>query len=326
MLTNQMNDSTENILQKYVKKNSKIIIGVSGGADSILLLRLCHEAAKKLNFHIIIAHVDHNVRTKSHKDAVFVHDIAAKFHIPFELIKITHKPKGNMEEQFRKIRYEFFEELRKKYKASWILTAHHLNDNIETILFNLIRGSSIEGLGGMETADKKRKILRPLLNVSRQEIINSLKKKKIKYVEDETNKDEKFSRNLIRHKIIPEFKKINPNLEQTFTQNIINLKETKDFIQKKTAAWLKSNYKNNKFEAEKFLKLHPVIQKTALASIYRSLYGNTNKFNQNHLAQLLQIINKKTVNKKKEFGDSYELQIKQVTEKKIKYIVITPKT
>jgi len=302
----------EEILKTHIKKTDTIILGVSGGADSIYLLTLC----KKLNINTIVAHIDHNIRKESKKDALFVKKVCKTLNTPIETITLKPITKGNLEEKFREKRYQFFEKLRKKHKAKWILTAHHLNDNIETILFNLTRGTSLEGLTGIKTTDKNRKLLRPLLFMTKQQITNYLTTNKIKWIEDKTNKQTKYSRNRIRQNIIPELKQINPNLEKTFTNTIENLKELNNYINKKTTNWLKRNLKNNTIELSKFKKLDSTLQKKILAKIWIKFYKNTDKFNTNHLKQILKIIKKAHSNKKKEFGNTHFIAITKQNNKK----------
>ena len=159
-----------------------MILGVSGGPDSVYLLNLCLQAAKKRHFKIIVAHVNHRLRGKASDgdEAFFVRSLCAKEKLRFELKKLG-KITGNLEEGSRNARYAFFEKLRQKYNANWIITAHHHGDNVETVLYNLVRGSFLSGLKGMDPVAPERYLLRPLLGITKNEILAFLHGEKIDY-------------------------------------------------------------------------------------------------------------------------------------------------
>ncbi len=308
--TKHRHTSTMNpYLNQYISKGQTVILGLSGGPDSVYLLHQCLELQKKIPFTIIIVHIEHGLRgEESIKDAEFCHQLAKTHNLTFELLSITEKPKGNLEDRFRQIRYNFFEELRKQYKADYILTAHHLNDNIETILLNLTRGTFLEGLAGMDIYDPKRHLLRPLLETKRSDIESYLKKHKLPYRTDSTNENTDFSRNLIRKNVIPELKKINKNMEQTFLQNIKNFKGLKAFLNQHLKNWIKNNSDKNGIKVTSFLELPENMQKNILFYLYNKTHGNNN-LSQNHIKQLLQIIKKNRSGLKKEFGPGHQLSI-----------------
>lgn len=278
----------------------------------MFLLHKCAEFAQKTSVKFIVAHVNHGLRGKeSDLDAQFVKKTAEKLNLIYEETTLKKLPKGNLEEQCRIKRYEFLEKIRNKYKANWILTAHHQNDNIETVLLNLTRGSFLNGLSGIKEIDTQRKLLRPLLNLTKEEILHENKRLKIKYRDDKSNFNIIFSRNLIRIKIIPELKKINPGLEKTLAKNITLTAELNDFLNQSSEKWLKKNYSNTKIPRKSFLNLHPAVQKNILLLIYIQLNGNPEKFNQKHLEQILKIISQNHSNKKKEFGSGHFISIEK---------------
>jgi tRNA(Ile)-lysidine synthase len=298
----------EKIIVENIKKNSRVIAGISGGPDSVYLLLKCLELQKKHPFTIIVAHVNHNLRPKqSKKDALFVKKLAKKYKLIYEELSANvKKMHGNLEEEGRKARYDFFEKLRKKHKAEWILTAHHLNDNIETALFNLIRGGSYQGIKGMQLTSPKKHLLRPMLTLPRTEILQYLKRHAIVYCLDKSNEDTKFSRNFLRIKIIPLLKKINSNFEQTFAQNLENFNQIAAFLEKKSQNWLK---KEEKIPLELFLKEPLIMQKNILACLYKNIYGNTKKLTHHQIEEILKVLHQKKANRKKEFGEKYFLKI-----------------
>ncbi len=293
----------ENLLKQHLKKNDIVIIGVSGGPDSVFLLHHCHKLALKFPLKIIVAHLNHNLRGKeSDLDEQFVKKLSAAKGLIFETKKIRKIGRGNVEEQARIARYSFFESLLKKYRAACIITAHHRDDNIETVLFNLIRGSFLDGITGMETFSPGRKIFRPLLNLSKVEILQYLTNRRIKYRTDKSNLDTKLSRNLIRHQIIPLIKKINPNFENTFSRNIALFKETSSFIRQISSL---VREKEHELNLDNFLAQPEIIKKTIISQLYRELHGNAENFNQDHLAQILDMLEKRKTGLKKEFGSGY---------------------
>lgn len=200
--------------QLFYNKN-KLILAISGGLDSMVLLDLL----SKLDLEVIVAHCNFKLRGKeSDGDQQFVSEISKKYKVEFETIdfdteKYSKENKLSIEETARNLRYKWFEKIRKEHNAKLIVTAHHLNDNTETLLFNLTKGTGIKGLRGM--LPKRDKIIRPMLEISREEILNYASKNKINFREDSSNNSLMYSRNLIRKNVIPELYKINNNFNKT---------------------------------------------------------------------------------------------------------------
>ncbi len=304
------------ILNNHFKsiKTPIVIAGISGGTDSIFLLHFL----KQTNAKIIIAHINHKLRGEnSDLDEKFVKNISENliFHSKKINIKeISKKKKTGIEETARKIRYKFFQDLAKKYKANYIITAHHADDNIETILLNLTRGTGIQGIQGIQekgeilnlkSNNKENKFifLRPLLQFSKKEILEYLKHKKIKYKEDKTNKDTTYNRNFIRHEIIPKLKKINPSLIETFAKNQKNIKEINEYLKLQAQKWIKNNKNSDfSFNATSFRKQHTAIQKIILREIYLKHVGNLNNLENIHITEALKVINNNIGNKEKKLG------------------------
>lgn len=295
------------ILSKHIKKNEKIILGVSGGPDSVFLL----EMLKMIPCKIIVTHLNHNLRKESVKETNFVKKISENLVFEGKKIDIKRKARINkegLEESGRQARYEFFLETAQKHKSRLILTAHHADDNLETIIFNFIRGSSLEGLCGIgefEKISEKVSLLRPLLAISKREILDYLKFKKIPFCIDKSNEDTVHSRNFIRHIVIPKMQKINPSLVETVSGNIENLKEINSFLKNTSKNWIKAHIsgKNPKqFSVKNFKKLDPSIQKSVLLEIYKEINGTGKNIEKIHLQEAIELINKNIGNKKKKFG------------------------
>lgn len=212
-------------------KNSKILVGVSAGVDSMVLVHLFRSA----DIDISIAHVNFNLRgEESKKDELFVSQLAKDSNITFyktsfDTEKIASERKISIEMVARDLRYDWFQNLALQNGYKFIAVGHHLNDNIETILLNLSRGTGIDGISGMENFNGN--IIRPLLPFSREEIKTYAIANGIIWHEDLSNKDTKYTRNKIRHELIPIFQQINPSFIKSFSKNISNFRQTQN-IQK----------------------------------------------------------------------------------------------
>lgn len=210
----------------------RVLVAVSGGLDSMALCTLLLQT----KFPFAIAHANFQLREKeSDGDEQFVKDFALKnkvecFIKKFDTQTFAHTHKISIQEAARKLRYDWFATLLQEKKFDFIATAHHLNDNIETILFNLSRGTGIKGLRGI--LPKQNSIIRPLLFATRDAIEVFAKQENIGWREDSSNASNKYSRNFIRHEIIPLFKQINPSFETTFAENITVFSEVENLYEK----------------------------------------------------------------------------------------------
>jgi tRNA(Ile)-lysidine synthase len=191
----------EKVLKNSLPLKSKLLIAVSGGKDSVALFYACVRLAEKLKLTLAVAHVDHSLRKKSASDLLFVKKLAEKEKVKFFGTRIKKQnKKENTEAWGRKERYKFFKLIQAKNKFDWVLTAHTANDVAETFLMRLL---SNKELNSIERVDKERRLLRPLLSVSTEEIQSYIKENKLKFIEDETNKEETFLRNRVRHRLLP---------------------------------------------------------------------------------------------------------------------------
>ena len=282
-----------------VAKSAKYILALSGGADSVFLLHILQ------NHKLIAAHLNHKIRQESDKDQEFVEKLCQKLEVPLETHSVDIKKiknKRGLEENGRIERYKFFNKLAKKHQAKYILTAHHADDNLETILMNFTRGGGLSALSGMEIQSEN--LLRPLLHISKNEILAYLKFHKIKFREDKTNKDTKFTRNFLRHEVIPRLKKINPNIESTIAKNSNNIKEIEDFINKKSLSWIKANASKNhsSLPLKKFQKLHPALQKNILRNLHKIISTSNKNLESTHIDEAITLAKRNIGNKKKKMG------------------------
>jgi tRNA(Ile)-lysidine synthase len=194
-------------------KGDSILIAFSGGPDSLSLLHFLNQLKTKYDIKLAAAHLDHAIRPTSSKDRNFCQEICQKLHIKFyskrlNVPALAKKQGLSVEEAGRDARYAWFDSLSENYGYHKIATGHTLDDSVETILFNMARGSGLAGLAGIPR--KRGKIIRPLLDLEKNELLQWLKDNKIKFLQDISNRSLGYSRNRIRLNILPELEKINP--------------------------------------------------------------------------------------------------------------------
>ena len=226
-----------NELEKFLERdislnnNDTIIIGLSGGPDSMALLNILNKYNP--NLKIVCAHVHHNLRKESDSEKIFVEEYCKNNNYIFEFLKIEeYKNNKFSEEEARRIRYDFFESLVYKYKAKYLFTAHHGDDLIETILMRLTRGSTMKGYSGISLITKKDKyeIVRPLLFLTKDEVMNYIEENHIPYVVDNSNSSLKYTRNRYRANILPILKQENNIVHQKFLKYSRMIEEYDTFV------------------------------------------------------------------------------------------------
>lgn len=208
----------------------KILIAVSGGIDSVVLAHLCHQ----LDMDFAMAHCNFKLRGKeSDDDEQFVqklgqHFKTAVFTTPFDTEAYAKNHKKSIQIAARELRYQWFQELLAQHQLGYVLTAHNTNDNLETFIINLTRGSGLEGFTGIPPVNDKT--VRPLLAFSRDQIMMHAIKNGIEWREDKSNTSIKYIRNKVRHKILPVLQDINPNMLDSFKRTIAHLNESQDIV------------------------------------------------------------------------------------------------
>lgn len=288
-----------------IDKQQTQIVGVSGGPDSMALLHIL----KKSGFNkLVVAHVDHGIRAESYADAQMVAAFAKEMRCKFELQQIdlpkkAQETKSNLEALGREVRYEFFRDLKKQHNAQYVVTAHHADDQLETVLMNILRGCGLEGLKGISQLDGD--LWRPLLSLSKEEINSYCRENKIRYVLESSNNDITFRRNYLRHKVVPHLKSLNPNLLTTMQKNLKVWGMAADYFQEKAQTFLKNNTlpeEQQSYALAPFLELPELEQQSVLRQLYQNTHGNKTNLIQEHLDQILKVLRQKNSNKKKEFG------------------------
>ncbi|MCC7532490.1 MAG: tRNA lysidine(34) synthetase TilS [Bacteroidia bacterium] len=223
-----LDEKVNHFLKQYCKPKAKLIVAVSGGRDSMCLLH----AVAGLGYNLIVAHCNFKLRgDESDDDEKMVKKYCTKnglqfYSIAFDTLAYSQINRTSIQISARELRYEWFEKLRLEHKADYILTAHHVNDNVETFLFNISRGAGLHGLSGIPFATSN--ILRPLINCTTHEIEEYQNTYKIEFRNDSSNESDKYSRNYIRKHIIPKLNTINPNAVQHIQESIQTISILKD--------------------------------------------------------------------------------------------------
>lgn len=223
--------SFKNQLKNLIEspENHSYLLAVSGGADSMVLASLFHDSGHK--FHV--AYINYKLRGEdSDLDQKVVQDFCEKNHIPFHLYKVSekdNKPENSIQLWARELRYNFFKQIQQQEKLQFLITAHHLNDQLETFIINLSKAAGINGLSGIPANDNN--ILRPLLQFSKKEIYEFAKENSIKFREDVSNKKSDYLRNKIRNEIVPKLLETNEHFLENFKRSSSYLNQTKDFVQ-----------------------------------------------------------------------------------------------
>jgi tRNA(Ile)-lysidine synthase len=282
-----------------------IVIGVSGGPDSMCLLDVMYNISQKTNIKLIIAHVNYGLRGEdSDADTKLVQKIANKYNIICETL-VCSKNILQGENEWRNIRYNFFVKILEEYQSQSIAIAHNKNDQVETLLLHLFRGSGLNGLSAMKF--KNNNVIRPLLQVQKQDILEYCERNNLQYNIDKTNNDIKFTRNKIRNNLIP-------YLQNNFNEEIIdilaktaqNISEDYDLLNKSQKQFWQFNKQSNTiiFEVEDFKMQHMSQQRTSLRIMISQVKGDVVDIQMGFVDELIKAIIS-TKNKHQEVSSKY---------------------
>lgn len=248
-------------IEKYnmLPKGSHVLCAVSGGKDSVYLLCRLLELSEELTIQVSCAHFDHRLRgQESDRDREFVRCFCQERGIPCYIgrgeVSAFAKEKGlGTEEAARILRYDFLEETAQLIGADRIATAHNADDNAETVLLNMLRGTGLRGLCGIPPL--RGRIIRPVLDVSAVEVLEYLEKNGIPHMEDSTNASDDYSRNRLRHQVMPELMKIRGGFTKNLTRASEYLREDEEYLSSAAQAFLDENYKDGSLQAKAFADL-----------------------------------------------------------------------
>ncbi len=242
---------------------SRVLCAVSGGSDSVALLHLLWSQRVQWEWEIFAAHFEHGLRgEESLADAAFVEDFCRERGIPCtvehgDAAAYAAERHMGIEAAARELRYAFLERTADALSCDRIATAHNANDNAETLLLNLIRGSGLRGLGGIPP--QRGRIVRPLLTVSREEIEQYLRENGLPHVEDKSNTDEAFRRNRLRRSVLPVLHQMNPALLRAFSDTAALARQDEDCLDALAEDFIRKQYREQSLPVEELLDLHPAI-------------------------------------------------------------------
>jgi len=261
-----------------ISRGDRVVVAVSGGPDSVCLLHLLLQISQELNLQLFVAHLNHMLREEAIEEENFVRELAEKYSLPFysERIEVAKKlRKGEtLEEGARRIRYDFLRRAGERFSAEKIALGHNADDLVETVLLNLIRGTGIRGLRGIPPVRKEGSItfIRPLIEIWREEITQYLKERDIPYMIDRSNLSLEFTRNKIRHRVIPLLEEINPKVKlaihrlgeiageiNSFIEDEVRKGKEKILVGKSESSLL--------LDIKRLFASHPALQKEIIRSV-----------------------------------------------------------
>ncbi len=319
-----------NYLLNKLKANDKIVVGISGGPDSMCLLHILLNVRNIIPLTIIVAHVNHHVRKESEEEAIFVKNYCHENNCLFERYDITNYPQTNFHEYARNKRYEFFHELITKYQANYLMTAHHADDLVETILMRLTRGSNLKGYIGFKVESNYETyiLLRPLISVTKDEINKYNEMNHLEYRLDQSNFKEKYTRNRYRAHILPFLKAENPKVHQKFLKFSKDMIEIDDYLEESLKDALTKVMLFDKVNVHEFNKLHALIKKRVVEYILMGEYQNKlNKITAHHVSLIIELLQNRKANLtlylpdnkifKKSYNEAYFLKDKPLLPEQI---------
>ena len=320
-------------IRKYnlIEDGDKIVLGVSGGPDSISMLNILKEIKDEqiIKFEIYVAHINHMIREEAIDDEKYVEDYCKKNNIKcyikrIDVVKIANDKKIGTEEAGRKARYEFFEEILKKTNSNKIAIAHNINDKIETIIMHLLRGSGLSGLKGIEPI-RDNKFIRPLIECERSEIEQYCEKYELNPRIDKTNFENEYTRNKIRNIVIPYIKQeFNPNIVQTLSRlSDVAIEETK-YISKQTQKiyqqiLIEKEDRQIILNLKKFNEQEKIIKSQLILLTTKQLMGSTQGIEKIHIEDIIKLCSNNVGNKYLTPNKNIKILIK---DKKINFIKI----
>lgn len=305
-----MKEKVLEIIKKYnlIENGDKIVIGVSGGPDSIALLNVLLEIKHEniINFNMVACHINHMIREEANSDEEYVLEFCKKYNIEFfsrrvEIEKVAKESKIGTEEAGRNARYEFFNEILEKTSSNKIATAHTANDNAETVLMNIIRGSGTAGLKGIEA--KRENLIRPLIKCTRDEIEEYCEKNNLNPRIDKTNFENIYTRNKVRNMLIPYIKdNFNPNIIESINRLSDLSKQENEYLEKETEKAYKNlliSAKNDEIilDLNRFNLQELVIKNRLVLYTINILFGTRSGIEKKHIEDIIKLCSNNIGNK-----------------------------
>ncbi len=287
-------DSVLAFLNQLLVKDDVIVVGVSTGPDSMALLHLFEVIRKKKNIKIIVAHVNHHLRKQSDEEYIFIEDYCQKHDLTFEGMVIDKYGDDNFHNEARNIRYKFYESLINKYQAKYLMTGHHGDDLIETILMRIVRGSTLQGYSGFkQVVDRKNyKIIRPLLFVTKDDLLKYDEENKVPYYIDQSNFKDVYTRNRYRKNVLPFLKEEDKLVHLKFLKYSKTLQEYDGFINKILNSVIDEVYQDGIIKINEFLKQDLFMQKRIIDYLLEKIYhDDLFEIDDRHVDIILKTIN-----------------------------------
>lgn len=282
--------------QQLLEPHDRVLMAVSGGIDSMVLLDVVCRLQEKYELKLHVAHLDHRLRPESPEDSAFVAERAKSLQLPCTVESrnvnaLSKTIKTSLEAAARQARYAFLQRVATLERCNKIALGHNKNDQVETFFLNLIRGAGLQGLSGMRPKD--RRYARPLLDCSRAEIETYARARNIEYREDSSNQDLRFRRNWVRHRLLPSVEEINPNLIETLARNQAIFGQANDYLIEQAqdafeTALLSRSDAEIVLERSALKKLHPALLSTVIRITIGHLVGTLNRLSEHHIGTVVE--------------------------------------
>ena len=320
-------------IKKYnlIEDGDKIVLGVSGGPDSISMLNILNEIKNEqiMKFEIYVAHINHMIREEAIDDERYVEDYCKQNNIKcyikrIDVMQIANNKKIGTEEAGRSVRYDFFEEVLQKTNSNKIAIAHNKNDKIETIIMHLFRGSGLSGLKGIEPI-RDNKFIRPLIECERQDIEQYCEDNKLNPRIDKTNFENEYTRNKIRNIVIPYIKQeFNPNIVHTLSRLSDVATEESDYVDRQAhkvyqQILVEKTEKQIALNLKEFNKQEKVIKNRLILLSTKQLIGSTQGIEKIHIEDIIKLCNNNIGNKYLTPNKNIKILVK---DKKINFIIM----
>lgn len=294
--------AVEKTIQRYsmLRPGDTVLVGVSGGPDSVALLHVLATIAQKWHLRLAAAYLNHKLRREAEQEANFVADLSARLSIPCEIgskdvAQYRSLHRISVQQAARAVRYRFYAEAAAKHSAQKIALGHHSEDNAESILIHFLRGSGPLGLSGIPPV-RDGMFIRPLIDMTRKEILSFLDHNRIEYLTDESNASLKYLRNKIRHKLIPDLKaQYNPNIARQLHQLSTIVREEEDFWEKTVTPifqdlTLKKDEDYRGLDLEGLQKLHPALRRRVIRKGIAAIKGDLSRIEFKHIKAIEELI------------------------------------
>ena len=295
-------------IKKYglIQAKDKIVLGVSGGPDSITMLDILRQIQEEFDFEIVVAHINHMIRKEAIQDEEYVKKYCEKNSIEFfvkriDVMSVANNRKIGTEEAGRLVRYDFFDEVLKQTGSNKIAIAHNKNDKVETIIMHLLRGSGLSGLKGIEPI--RENVIRPLIECERKEIEKYCDKNKLEPRIDKTNFENDYTRNKIRNIVIPYIEKeLNPNIIETIDRLSEVVKKEDRYLEKVALdvydkILIKQEPGQIMLELKGFNEQDEVIKSRIILYTVKKLFGSSQGIEKIHINDIIKLCNNNIGNK-----------------------------